>query len=102
MFSFTVLYPYGEGKKFDWDYYLPHHIEAIKQGLGPRLKQHHIEKGLAGMAPNTPPTYFCILHVLVDNMEDIEEIGKMAPMLLADVPNYTDVQPIIQISEFID
>lgn len=102
MISFTILYPFGPDKKFDWDYYLPHHMEKIKQGLGPKLLHYHLEKGLAGSGENTPPAFFAILHLLVESMAEVKDIADMAPVMMADIPNYTDVKPIMQISESIE
>ena len=102
MISFTVLYPYGADKKFDWDYYLAHHMEGLKKLLGGRLLHYHLEKGLSGVESGTPPAFFAILHVLVKGMEDVEVIGAALPQLVQDIPNYTDVEPIIQISEAIE
>ena len=83
MISFTVLYPYGADKKFDWDYYLAHHMEGLKKLLGGRLLHYHLEKGLSGVESGTPPAFFAILHVLVKGMEDVEvlSINRRQPFL---------------------
>jgi uncharacterized protein (TIGR02118 family) len=58
------------------------------------------EKGLAGGAPGSAPTYIAIGHLLFDSVEAFESaFAPHAPEILADVPNYTNVQPILQINQ---
>jgi uncharacterized protein (TIGR02118 family) len=100
MIKVGVFYPYKEGCKFDMAYYLQKHIPMAKQKIGPALKGVAVEQGLSGGAPGTPMTYIAIGHLLFDSVEAFQAaFGPHAQDILADVPNYTNVQPIVQISE---
>ena len=63
-------------------------------------KNTAIEQGLAGGEPGAPPTYIAMGHLYFDSVEAFQEsFGPHAAKIMADIPNYTDIQPIIQISE---
>ena len=47
----SVLYPAGEGKNFDMDYYVEKHIPLAAGLLGDAVLGATVEKGLAGGAP---------------------------------------------------
>jgi uncharacterized protein (TIGR02118 family) len=102
MIIFTALYPYGKDKRFDMDYYLTRHVEAIKHGLGDKLRGLSVDKGLSGFGPGTDPAYFVILRVALTSPADLDLISAMAPQLLADIPNYTDTEPVFQMSEVME
>jgi hypothetical protein len=54
MINVTILYPNGEGKKFDMDYYSSKHMPMIASLLGDSLKLFEIDKGITGRTPNEP------------------------------------------------
>ncbi len=100
MIKVSVLYPNEEGKKFDMDYYLNSHIPMIQEKLGATLKGGAVEQGLSGVEPGSPATYVAMGHLLFDSVEAFQSaFGPNSEAIMADIPNYTDVQPTIQISE---
>jgi uncharacterized protein (TIGR02118 family) len=59
-----------------------------------------VEHGLAGAAPGAPPTYVAMGHLYFDSLAEFQAaFAPVAATLLGDIPNYTNVQPVIQISE---
>ena len=59
-----------------------------------------MEQGIGGTAPNSPAPYIAMGHLLFDSIEQFQEAFEAhAQALLADIPNYTNAQPVIQISE---
>lgn len=48
----SVMYPDGEGKHFDMDYYKTKHMPMVAGFLGSNLVKYTIEKGLASSMPN--------------------------------------------------
>ncbi len=48
MIKVSVLYPNGEGKKFDMDYYLDKHFPLVEETLGNALQGASYDKGLGG------------------------------------------------------
>ncbi len=102
MINVSVLYPSKEGSKFDLDYYCNTHIPMVEQKLGTALKGVTVESGLSGGLPESSPPYVAIGHLLFDSLEAfIEAFSPHAEVLEGDIPNYTNIKPIIQISEVI-
>ncbi|MGQ9599335.1 MAG: EthD family reductase [Anaerolineae bacterium] len=100
MIKVSVLYPNIEGKKFDMEYYLSTHIPLVQQKLGAALKGTAVEAGLSGMDPGSPAAYVAMGHLYFDSVEAFQTaFGPHAQAIMDDIPNYTDIQPTIQISE---
>jgi len=100
MIKVSVFYPNEEGKKFDMDYYLNKHIPMVQQKLGDALKGGAVEQGLGGIEPGSRATYIAMGHLLFDSVEAFQiAFGPHVEKIMGDIPNYTDIQPTIQISE---
>jgi len=100
MIKVSVLYPNEEGKKFDMDYYLNKHLPMVEDKLGSALKNVSAEQGLGGAEPGSAATYIAMGHMLFDSVEAFQNaFGPHVETIMADIPNYTDTQPVIQISE---
>jgi uncharacterized protein (TIGR02118 family) len=100
MIKVSVFYPNEEGNKFDMDYYLNSHIPMLQEKLGAALKGGAVEQGLSGVEPGSPATYVAMGHLLFDSVEAFQSaFGPHSEAIMSDIPNYTDVQPTIQISE---
>jgi len=102
MIKVSVMYPYTEGARFDHDYYRDKHMPLLKARMGDACKSYTIDKGLAGGAPGTPPTYVGMCHVFCDSVESFQTaFGPHAKEILGDIKNYTDLAPVMQISEVV-
>lgn len=100
MIRVNVMYPATEGSKFDWDYYTGKHIPMVQERLGDALKGATLEQGVGGAAPGTPPVYAAMAHLTFDSVEAFQgAFGAHAGDIMADIHNYTDTTPVIQISE---
>jgi len=100
MIKVTVFYPAGENEKFDMDYYCKSHMPMVQQKLGAACKSMAVEQGLGGGAPGAPPTYAAMGHLYFDSVAAFEAaFASHAAAIMADLPNYTNIQPVIQISE---
>jgi uncharacterized protein (TIGR02118 family) len=100
MINVSVFYPNEEGKKFDMEYYVTKHIPMVQQKLGSALKGTAVEQGLVGAIPGAPATYIAICHLSFDTVAAFQSaFGPHTKSFLADLENYTDIQPITQISE---
>jgi uncharacterized protein (TIGR02118 family) len=99
----SVMYPNTPGARFNHDYYRDKHMPLVKTTLGDSCKRYTIDKGLAGGAPGTPPTYVAKCDVFLDSMEALQaSFGPSAQQkIMADIPNYTDLHPVIEISEVV-
>ena len=100
MIIVSVLYPSGVGSKFDMDYYLQRHIPMVQRRLGAPLKRVAVERGLAGGAPGAPPPYLAAAHLYFESVEAFETaFAPHAAEIQGDIPNYTKIRPVLQISE---
>ena len=103
MVRISVQYPSGDGKKFDLDYYVTKHMRLVQQRLGGLgLLRWEVDKGLAGGAPGAPAPFACIGHLYFNTVDAFQAAMKAhGKELVADVPNFTNIQPQFQISEVI-
>lgn len=100
MIKVSVFYPSSPGATFDMDYYSTRHVPMVQRLLGTACKGASIEQGLSGATPDSVPTFAAMGHLLFDSAAEFEKaFGPHAPAILGDVPNYTNIQPVIQISE---
>ena len=103
MVRISVLYPNEPGKKFDHDYYINKHMKLVRDRLGSfGVVRTEVDKGMAGGAPGSAAPYVAIGHVYASALADFQKgMGQHGKEIMADVANYTDIQPQIQISEII-
>ncbi len=59
MFKVSILYPAGEGKTFDMDYYEKTHMPMMAGLLGNNLKFYQIDKGIGGRTPGSSLILTC-------------------------------------------
>jgi uncharacterized protein (TIGR02118 family) len=98
----SVMYPFAEGKTFDMEYYETKHMPMVAGFLGSNLVKYTIEKGVASGIPNTPLPYMAIGTFYIKNLSDYQAaIGPNRDAIRADFPNYTDVAPVILVSEVV-
>jgi uncharacterized protein (TIGR02118 family) len=102
MIKVTVLYPGGENKKFDMDYYTEMHMPLVSETLGDALKTASYDKGLGGGMPGAPAPFVAVANFYFNSMEEFTKAFTAGtPILMGDLPNFTDIQPIVQVSEVI-
>ena len=100
MIKVSVLYPQKDGASFDINYYVNSHMPMVRQKLGAACKGVAVEQGLAGAAPGTAPAYAAMGHLLFDSVESFQAaFGPHAATIMADIPNYTNIEPVIQVSD---
>ena len=102
MAKVSVMYANGEGKTFDGDYYVNKHLPWVSSLLGDALKGATAEKGLGSAAPGSPAPYLGIGTMYFDSVRDFgEAFGPNAEKIMADLPNFTNIEPTVQISEIV-
>jgi len=100
MIKVSVMYPNGEGVKFDITYYVNRHIPMVQKLVGSSLKGVAVEQGISGAVPGSSATYIAMGHLLFDSVEAFQtSFGPHAPEIIADIPKYTNSEPTIQIGE---
>ncbi|MFC3199913.1 EthD family reductase [Parapedobacter deserti] len=98
----AIIYPFSEGKTFDMAYYKTKHMPMVAGFLGSNLVRYTIEKGLASGIPDTPLPFMAIGTFYVKSLSDYHAaIGPNRDVIRADFANYTDITPVIFISQVI-
>jgi uncharacterized protein (TIGR02118 family) len=100
MIKISVMYPNSAGAEFDMRYYLDTHIALVKEKLGSACKGVQVEAGVSGAAPGAAAAYVCMGHLLFDSVEAYQQaFAPHVDAIMGDVKNYTNVEPVVQISE---
>jgi uncharacterized protein (TIGR02118 family) len=96
MHCMTVLYPNREGAKFDFEYYMQKHIPLANGLLGHEFK---VSRGVLS-AQGGLPAFLCIARMDIGTVADfLPVLGRRVEALGNDIPNYTNVEPVIQFEE---
>ncbi len=103
MITVTVSYPNIEGGKFDQAYYMQSHMRKVASLIGPDLLGVTVEQGISGVPSGAPAPYCMIARLEFVSMAGFESyFAANGEALLADIPNYTNIQPVIQISQVLE
>ena len=95
MIRLSVLYPATDGATFDHDYYRTTHVPLAVSSWG--LEGAEIDRGVNG-------PYVAAVHFRFESVDALNA-AMAAPgtgAVLADVANYTSIQPVLQTSEIVD
>ena len=101
LIKISVMYPFSEGKTFNIEYYETKHMPMVAGFLGANLVKYTIDKGVASGIPNQVP-HMAIGTFYVKNLAEYQ--AATAPnrdAIRADFANYTNVAPVIVVSEVI-
>jgi uncharacterized protein (TIGR02118 family) len=98
----SIMYPFAEGKTFNMEYYETKHMPMVAAFLGANLVKYTIEKGLASGIPNQPLPYMAIGTFYVKRLDDYQAaIAPNRDAIRADFANYTNIAPVILVSEVV-
>lgn len=98
MIRVSVLYPNRADASFDVDYYCNRHIALVEKLLAGSLRGGSVDYGIPNPVATNP--YVAVGYLMFDTVEDFQAaLQTHGPVLLADIPNYTNIQPVFQISE---
>ncbi len=100
MFKVTILYPNGEDKTFDMDYYEKKHMPMVAGFLGKNLKFYEIDKGVSGRTSSDKAPFVAIGYFYIADVAEYNKaIAQNRDAVINDIKNYTNIQPVIQINE---
>ena len=103
MIRVAVLYPNNPGATFDYTYYAETHMKLVQENLGEMgLAKIEIDKGIGITPLGATLPYVTIGYLYFNSLEDLKKASvAMGGELQDDIPNFTNVQPQIQVSEII-
>lgn len=100
LFKVAILYPNGEGKTFDMNYYEKTHMPMVAGFLGKNLKFYEIDKGVGGRTANDTAPFVAVGYFYCHDVAEYNKaIGQNIDAIRKDISNYTNIQPVVQISE---
>lgn len=98
----TILYPNDEGKTFDMAYYTDKHMPMVAELMGEAMSHYKIDKGISGRTADEPIPYLAVGYLYFESLEAYQTaFGPHAKQIVGDIPNYTNIQPTLQISEIV-
>lgn len=102
MVKVTVMYPFAEGARFDHVYYRERHMPMMKTLLGSACSYYTVEKGISGREPDSRPAFVATCAFICESVEAYRAASLAhRAQILGDIPNYTDIAPMVQISEIV-
>lgn len=100
MVKISVLYPTRPGSRFDVEYFLNTHMPMAEKLLGAAVKAISVEIGRSGETPDQSPPFAAICGFTCESVQAFNTAFlPIATKLQGDIPNYTDIEPIIQVSD---
>ena len=100
MVKVSIFYPSKPGARFDVDYYLNTHMPLALGLLGSAVKAVSVEIGMLGGTPDQAPPFAAICGFTCETVQAFTDAFlPNADVLQSDIPKYTDIAPVIQVSE---
>jgi len=100
MIRVTFLYPNKPGSHFNADYYINVHMPLAIRLLEPALKAVSAEIGVSGAMPDQAPPYAATAAFTFESVKAFTDaVMPHFAQLQGDIPNYTDIEPVVQIGE---
>jgi len=93
----SVLYP--TSSRFDFEYYLANHTPMVERLGAPHgMRPITIDRCTSALGGGPSP-YACIATLWFDTDDGLGGLlSEHGASILADIPNYTDAQPMIVVS----
>lgn len=94
------FYPNEADKKFDLKYYCETFVPLLQEWFGDALKGVVVDHGVYGGEPDAGPFFICMGQFHFDTQEEaIQAYFSNLDRIKAERPHFTDIEPVIQISE---
>ena len=100
MIRARFFYPNKPGSHFNADYYIHVHMPLAIKLLGPALKHVSAEIGISSAMPEQPPPNAAMCGFDFESVQAFTDaVMPHYQELQSDILNYTDIEPVVQISE---
>ena len=98
MYIITIHYPNANGATFDHEYYRTRHLPEVGKAFGPfGLGYASVLKGEESADGSSPSFFVTTILSFRDEQGAREALASDgARALIADVPNFTSVRPLVQ------
>jgi uncharacterized protein (TIGR02118 family) len=92
MIKVSVMYPKSDGVTFDIDYYKTTHMAIVDRTMKP--SKWEIDSGMDG-------PYIAIGHLYFESPEALAAAMGEGAEAMADIPNFTNAEAAMQVSEVV-
>jgi uncharacterized protein (TIGR02118 family) len=97
MVKVRILYPNKPGSRFDAAYYLDTHVPMAMACLARGVIATSVDIGVAGAQPQP---FAAMCHFVCESVDAFfAALTPHAEKLRGDIATYTDIEPVVQISE---
>ena len=94
----TVVYPNKLDATFDFDYYMKRHVPWVAKLTGNSIE---VRRGISSTT-GAPAPFVCVATIFIDSVAAFQAVfSKHGAEILADVPKYTNVEPLVQFDEIL-
>ncbi len=98
MHCVTIVYPNKDGATFNFDYYLNQHMPMAAKLLGNDIE---VRKGIGSPTGDRVPNV-CMCTIRINSVDEFTAtMTKEGAALIADIPNFTNIEPVVQIDEIV-
>jgi uncharacterized protein (TIGR02118 family) len=100
MITVSIFYPNTLESLFNLEYYQTQHLPLIERLLKPMgMEQVMVDQAVGTPMPGISAPFSVIAHLIFNNLEEMElAMGRHGETLMEDVPNFTNVKPLVQIN----
>ena len=99
MLCASVVYPNQPDAKFDFRYYMKKHIPMVEELLNTSIE---VVRGVASTTGPAVP-FVCTARIAIHSTDEFfAAMATHGAQILGDIPNYTNIQPIVQIDELVE
>lgn len=82
------------------DYYEKKHMPMMAGFLGANLKFYEIDKGIGGRTPEDKAPFVAVGYFYISDVGEYNKaIAANRDAVVNDIKNYTNIQPVVQVSE---
>ncbi len=94
----TIIYPNKPGARFDFEYYVSTHVPMWKKFLGG--EKIEVRRGVA-THNGSQVQFICLVRIWLDSSIDdfMTRFKNEAHHIIADIPHYTNIEPVIQFDQ---
>ena len=96
----AVMYPAGDARSFDLDYYMVTHMPLVRRLWGPMgLTNDTVMQGVPG-PDGAAPTYTVMTLLTFDSMDSFKAgAAAHGKEIFKDIPNFYPGSPVLQFNE---
>jgi len=99
MFCVSVAYPRKDGGTFNFEYYTKKHVPLVARLVGANAVKAEVRKGVAS-PDGSAPSFVCLANFWIKSAQEFQAtLATHGKEIMGDIPNFTNIQPILQVDE---